>query len=103
MSEIIKQKSRHFNKAASQGLREFYIRLGKGKFSKVTDDSEATFLSVKVDQTPEMEREKFLKFKETFKLDEDPAGRTANYKKREYSVSKVFTKWVIFSPIRLDI
>ena len=48
-----------------------------------------------------MEREKFLKFKETFKLDEDPARRGVNYKKREYSVSKVFTKFVIVCPLHL--
>ena len=42
-----------------------------------------------------MEREKFLKYKETFKIDDDPAKRTVNYQKREYSVSQVLTEWVI--------
>ena len=44
-----------------------------------------------------MEREKFLKYKETFKIDDDPAKRTVNYQKREYSVSKVLIKSVILS------
>ena len=46
-------------------------------------------LPVQVDQTPEKERDKFLKYKETFKIDEDPARKTVNYQKREYSVSQV--------------
>ena len=54
-----------------------------------------SLLPVQVDQTPEMEREKFLKFKETFKLDEDPDRRKVNYQKREYSVSQVLTECVI--------
>ena len=71
------------------------------KVSDSQDDLNATLIPVQVDQTPEMERERFLKFKETFKLDEDPtrSSRNVNYQKREYSISKVFTKSVILSAI----
>ena len=47
----------------------------------------ATFI-LQVDHTAEREREKFLKYKETFKLEDDPM-RNTEQQRREYSVSKV--------------